>query len=282
MDTVVIFALNALTLTSILMLVGLGLAIIFGMMNVINLAHGEFVTVGAFTVAILQLNGGSFWIGLALAPVIGGLVGLMLELSVVRHLYVRPIATILATWGISLALQQGLELIFGPGPKAAASPFPGTVELLGAAYPAYRLFLIALAIAVMTAVVLVFRMTPFGLDLRCVIQNREMSSALGINTKRACSAAFALGAAVAATAGALVAPLASVLPQMGINWLAKSFFVVIVGGTGGIGGVAAGSALVGGFESMFTYYMPPTLAQALVLVLAIVLVRLRPQGLVPA
>jgi urea transport system permease protein len=282
MDAVVTIGLNAVTLISILMLVGLGLAIIFGLMNVINLAHGEFVTIGAFTVAIVHLHGGSFWLGLVLAPIIGGFAGLVMELTVVRFLYVRPIATILATWGLSLAIQQSLELIFGPGPKAVRSPLPGTLLVLGTPYPAYRLLLIGLALLIMTAVVLLFRYTAFGLNMRTVIQNRDVAETVGINTQRVYSAAFALGAAVAATGGALVAPLASIIPQMGINYLAKSFFVVIVGGTGGIGGVAAGSMLVGGLESLFTYQMPPTLAQALVLTLAVILVRLRPQGLLPA
>jgi branched-chain amino acid transport system permease protein/urea transport system permease protein len=278
----VVIALNALTLISILMLVGLGLAIIFGLMNIINLAHGEFVTLGAFAVAIVQLNGGSFWLGLLLAPMVGALTGLALELAVIRFLYTRPIGTILATWGISLAIQQSLEIAFGPGPKAAVAPVAGTLSIMGARYPSYRLIVIAMAAAIMAAVVIMFRVSAFGLNIRTTIQNRDMAAALGINVGRVYSAAFALGAAIAATAGALIAPLATVLPQMGVNYLARSFFVVIVGGTGGVGGVLAGSALVGGFESVFTFYMAPTLAQALVLILAIVLVRVRPQGLVQA
>lgn len=282
MDDAIVIVLNALTLISVLMLVSLGLAIIFGLMNVFNLAHGEFVTIGAFTLFVTQSLGGGFWLGLVLAPVIGGLAGMVLELSIVRFLYTRPVATILATWGISLALQQGLELIFGPGPKPIIPPVEGTAALLGTTYPQYRLILIGLALGIMAGVVLLFRFTPFGLDLRTVIQNRDVAAAHGINTRRVYTAAFALGAAIAATAGALVAPLVTVVPQMGINYLAKSFFVVIVGGTGGIGGVAAGSAMIGGLESVLSFTIPPTLAQALVLVLAIVVVRLRPQGLVPS
>ena len=128
----------------------------------------------------------------------------------------------------------------------------------------------------------VFRWTRFGLDLRAVIQNRDMAEALGINTQRVYAIAFSAGAAIAAVAGVLIAPLTVVIAQMGVNYLARSFFVVIVGGVGSIGGVAAGSAVVGGTETVLNYQIPVTISQALVLALAIVIVRFRPRGLVPA
>lgn len=271
--------LNALTLISILLLVGLGLAISFGLMNVTNLAHGEFVTIGAFTVYFVQSLGGSFWLGLLAAPVVGGLVGIVLEYAVIRHLYSRPMSTILATWGISLVLQQSLELTFGIGAKPVSPPVEGTVDLLVAVYPAYRLILIGIAAATLLFVILLVNRTPFGLDIRTVIQNREMAEGVGINTRRAYSIAFAFGAAIAGLAGGLVAPLAIVLPQMGVNYLANAFFVVIVGGAGSIAGLLAGSAFVGGLTSILNYQISPSLAQALVLLAAIVVVRLRPNGL---
>lgn len=271
--------LNALTLISILLLVGLGLAISFGLMNVTNLAHGEFVTIGAFTVYFVQSLGGSFWLGLLAAPVVGGLVGIVLEYAVIRHLYSRPMSTILATWGISLVLQQSLELTFGIGAKPVSPPVEGTVDLLVAVYPAYRLILIGIAAATLLFVILLVNRTPLGLDIRTVIQNREMAEGVGINTRRAYSIAFAFGAAIAGLAGGLVAPLAIVLPQMGVNYLANAFFVVIVGGAGSIAGLLAGSAFVGGLTSILNYQISPSLAQALVLLAAIVVVRLRPNGL---
>ena len=274
--------LNALTLISILMLVGLGLAIIFGLMNVINLAHGEFVTIGAYTLALVQSLGGNYWLALLLAPLVGALAGFSIERAMVQHLYARPLATILATWGLSLVLQQTLQLTFGAAPQRVDGPLAGSVSVFGAAYLAYRLLLIACALAIVTACFAVFRWTRFGLDLRAVIQNRAMADALGIDTQRIYSIAFATGAAIAAVAGVLIAPLTVVIAQMGVNYLARSFFVVIVGGAGSIAGVAAGSTVVGGVETILNYQIPVTVSQALVLVLAIIIIRFRPQGLIPS
>lgn len=275
-------ALNALTLISILMLVGLGLAIIFGLLRVINLAHGEFVTIGAYTAAFFQSLGLSYWLALMAAPFVGALIGLILERLIVRHLYTRMFATVLATWGVSLIIQQVIQLIFGAAPQSVASPFVGTIAFLGTEYPLHRLFLIAFAGALALGCYAGLRWTRFGLDLRAVIQDRDIAEAMGINTERLYAAAFSIGAGLAAIAGVLIAPMAVVIAQMGINYLARSFFVVIVGGTGGIAGVAAGSAIVGGFETLLSYQLPAIVAQAMVLVLAIVIVRFRPQGLVPS
>lgn len=282
LGSVVALILNAATLISILMLVGLGLAIIFGLMNVINMAHGEFVTLGAFTLSYVQSLGGNYWLALALAPLVGAAAGLTLEFGIVRWLYKRPLATILATWGVSLILQQLLQLIFGSGPQEAGGPIEGAVRILGTAYPAYRLLLIGFAVVIVAAVIFVFRRTRFGLDLRTVIQNRDMAEALGINTGRVYAIAFSAGAALAAIAGVLIAPLTKVIALMGANYLAPSFFVVIVGGAGSVAGVAAGSTVVGGLETILNYQVPVTVSQALVLIVAVVIVRFRPRGLVPA
>jgi branched-chain amino acid transport system permease protein/urea transport system permease protein len=274
--------LNALTLASILMIVALGLAIIFGVMNIINLAHGEFVTIGAYTLALVQSLGGSYWLALLLAPLIGGLIGLALERSLIRFLYQRPIATILATWGLSLVIQQIIQLSFGAAPRRVDSPIQGSVTIFGTAYPGYRLLLILLAGLVVAACAVGLRRTSFGLDLRAVIQNRSIAAAMGVNTDRIRAAGFAIGVAMAAVAGVLIAPLTVVIAQMGLNYLARSFFVVILGGTGGIAGVAAGSFFVGGIETVLNYQIPVTVSQALVLMLAIIVIRFRPQGLMPA
>jgi branched-chain amino acid transport system permease protein/urea transport system permease protein len=282
MDTLVNLVLNSLTLISILMLVALGLAVVYGLMGVINMAHGEFVTIGAYTVAAVQGLSGSYWLGLVLAPVVGALVGLIIERTTIRYLYTRPIATILATWGLSLVLQQLLQLAFGAAPQRVEGPLQSSVALLGSSYPAYRLWLITAAVSIVLGCFAVLRWTRFGLDVRTVIQDRDMAEALGINTRRVYQQAFSAGAALAAVAGALIAPLTVVIAQMGVNYLARSFFVVIVGGVGSIAGVAAGGAFVGGLETVFNYELRATVSQALVLVLAVILVRFRPRGLVPA
>jgi urea ABC transporter permease protein UrtB len=280
MDTAVTVILNAMTLISILMLVGLGLAIIFGLMGVINLSHGEFVTIGAFSLAFVQNHGGSFWLALLIAPLIGAFVGFLIERLLIRHLYTRPLATILATWGLSLIIQQTLQLIFGAAPQKVESPITSSIVLFGANYPLYRIVMIALAVSIVTTCYVLVKKTRFGLDLRTVIQNRDMADALGINTNRVYAIAFSFGAALAAIAGVLIAPLTAVVAQMGVNYLARSFFVVIVGGAGSVPGVVAGSAVVGGSETLLNYVIPATFSQALVLILAVIIVRLRPNGLV--
>jgi branched-chain amino acid transport system permease protein/urea transport system permease protein len=206
---------------------------------------------------------------------------LLLERGIVQWLYTRPLATILATWGVSLILQQLLQLIFGSGPQQASGPIEGAVRILGTPYPAYRLLLIAFAVAIVGVIIFVFRRTRFGLDLRTVIQDRDMAEALGINTGRVYAIAFSAGAALAAIAGVLIAPLTKVIALMGANYLAPSFFVVIVGGAGSVAGVAAGSTVVGGLETILNYQLPVTMSQALVLIVAVVIVRFRPRGLIP-
>jgi len=282
MQAAIPLILNAMTLISILLLVSLGMAIIFGLMNVINLAHGEFITIGAFTLVVIQGLGGSFWIALIVAPMVGYVIGLVLEKILISRVYGNPLHAILVTWGLSLILQQVIQLGFGSAPQPVSGPFPGPVTIAGVLYPAYRLFLIAFALATFVAVVVIFKKTRFGLDLRASIQSTEIAAVMGVNPDRVNAHAFALGSALATLAGVLIAPMAAVTAYMGINYLARSFFVVLVGGAGSIPGVAAGSGIIGGLETLLSYQIPVTVAQATVLILAIVILRFRPQGILPS
>lgn len=257
---------NTLTLISILLIVSLGLAIIFGLMNVINLAHGEFITIGAFTLVAVQALGGSFWLALLVAPAVGYCIGLLLERILIARVYKNPLHAILVTWGLSLIIQQVLVLTFGPSPQRATGPFEGAISIAGANYPGYRLFLIAFALATFATIVVLFKRTRFGLDLRASIQSTEMAAVMGVDADKINARAFAIGAALAALAGVLLAPLTAVTAFMGVNYLARSFFVVLVGGAGSVAGVAAGSGIIGGLETMLSYQIPATVAQALVLV----------------
>lgn len=283
----IVVLLNAMTLISILALVAIGLAVVFGMMDVMNLAHGEFVTIGAYTLAFAQsLNGllpssTAYWVALAVAPFIGAAFGLVIEWLVIRPLYRRPLDMILATFGVSLILQKSIELTFGALPQIVSAPVEGMVPLAGAHYPAYRLLIIVVAFLVVGGTLALFRWSQFGTDLRAVIQNRAMAEALGIDAKKLTRIAFAGGAGLAGLAGVLLGPLASVEAHLGVFYMGKAFFVVIIGGIGSVAGCVVGSALVGGAETLLNYRLDPSLASALVLALAIVLVRLRPRGLVP-
>ena len=280
MSELIVTLLNALTLISILMLVALGLAVVYGLLNVINMAHGEFVALGAYCLALINALGFGFWWALLVAPVVGYGVGVVIEWCLVRHLKRDAVATILATWGLSLVVRQLIQIVFGAAPRPVTSPFDGAVSILGASYPGYRLLLIGMAAGVLVLCLAFFYRTALGLDMRAIMQNRPMAESLGVDTGRVSLHAFGLGAALAAIAGVMLAPLTVVVPQMGINYLARSFLVVIVGGTGSVAGVAAGSTLIGGLETVLTYELSPAIAQALVLVLAVVLLRYRPTGLI--
>lgn len=283
MNDAVPVVLNVLSAISILALVALGLAIVFGMMDIVNLAHGEFVTLGAFTLAVLQRHAGTdvFWAALVIAPLIGAVAGWVLERSVIRFLYRRTLDTLLATYAVSLIVQKLLEMTMGKHPQLVSTPLANTIEIFGAPYPAYRLLTIAIAVIVVSACLLVLTRTRFGTDLRAVIQNPQMAEAVGIDTKRMNQFAFAAGAGLAALAGVLVAPYAAVVAHMGVQFLSKAFLVVVVGGIGSVVGSIAGSGVVASAETLLNYHVDPSMASAIVLILAIVLVRFRPRGLVP-
>ncbi len=283
MNEVVVLLLNVLSQVCVLALVALGLAIVFGMMDIVNLAHGEFVTLGAFTLAAMQQAGGTqaYWPALVVAPLVGAAAGWLLEVSVIRLLYHRTLDTLLATYAVSLIVQKLLELSFGKHPQLVHTPLSGSLHLLGAEYPSYRVFVIAVSSIAVALCALVFTGTRYGIHLRAVIQNPRMAEGLGINTRKMNRSAFALGAALAAFAGVLVAPLVSVESHLGLAYLGKAFFVIVVGGIGSVLGAVTGSALIGSVETLLNYRVDPSLASALVLLMAIVLIRLRPQGLVP-
>lgn len=273
-------ALDGLNYVLVIALVAMGLVVVFGLMNVINMAHGELFLLGAYTLSITEMLGGSFWLGLLLAPLLLALVGLAIEELVVRHVYHRFLDTILATWGLSIAIKQAVVLAFGPQSRTASPPFDFAVEIFGAPYPAYRLFVMAVSVVVIAGTFLLFFRTRFGLTARAVIANRRMASCLGIDTRRLDRLTFAFGAALAGLAGAVMAPLMSVDPQMGLGFLVPAFLAILVGGTGHLAGVLAGSVLVGGTDTVIARLWSPVVAQIVVFTLAIVVIRLFPRGVV--
>jgi urea transport system permease protein len=275
----VVIALDASNFILALLLVTIGLVIIFGLMNVINMAHGELFLLGAYTVVWVQQHSGSFWLALLLAPLLLAAIGLLIEEVVVRHVYHRFIDTILATWGLSIMLKQAVVIAFGPTAQQVDNPLPRTVVVLGTLYPSYRLFIMAVAIAVAAGVFVLFYRTNFGLAARAVIANRPMASSLGINTRRMDRITFALGAALAGLAGAVMAPLMSVDPQMGVGFLIPAFLSILVGGTGTLLGALLGSTLIAGSSTVVSSVWSQIAAQVVVFGLAIVIIRLFPQGL---
>lgn len=279
MDRLAIALLDASNAVLVLALVSLGLAIIFGLMNVINMAHGEFLMIGAYTVLALTVAGVPFVLAVAAAPLAAAAVGLVAEELVIRRTYERLLDTILATWGLSLVLRQALVLLFGPGAHAVAAPDLGGVALFGTVYPVYRLAVMAIAIAAIAGTVLLFFRTRFGLAARAVIANRAMAAALGIDTRRLDRITFALGAGLAGLAGAVMAPLIAIDPAGGLGWLVPGFLAVLVGGLGSLTGPLAGAAGVGAVDSFTAALHSPIAAQLTVFILAILVIRLFPRGL---
>lgn len=266
--------------TSVLIIAALGLGITFGMMGVINLAHGALITVGAYTAFAITNAGLSLWVAFIIAPVVVALVGLIMEISVISRLYDRPLDTLLATWGFALVIQEVIKVIFGTSARSVPNPYSDPVVVLGSSLPKYRLFLTGLSIGVILVTYIGFQYTSFGLRSRAVIQDDQMANMLGTNVNRVYRATFMIGAALAGLAGAAVAPIVGVDPRTGIGYLVQSFFVVIVGGTGQLlAGTLSGSGLIGGSAALLSFESSQTFAQTIVFVFAIIVIRLRPQGI---
>lgn len=279
MEQVLILALDASNFVLAIILVAMGLVIIFGLMNVINMAHGEFFLLGAYVVAFTEASGGTFWLALFAAPVFVGLVGLVLEELVIRHVYHRFLDTILATWGLSIFIKQAVVLVFGPASLTVSEPIAAQVEILGSPYPVYRLFIMAVSLAVIALTFWLFFRTRFGLTARGVIANRDMASCLGINTRRLDRMTFAFGAALAGLAGAVMAPIMSVDPQMGLGFLVPAFLSILVGGAGHLAGTLVGAAVIGGTDTIAANIWSSVVAQIIVFSMAVVAIRLFPRGI---
>ncbi|MFG5117754.1 urea ABC transporter permease subunit UrtB [Methylorubrum sp. POS3] len=276
---------NALVLgasiASIWLIAAIGLTIIYGTVGVINMAHGEFIMLGAYTSYALQsFLGLPFLLCLPASFVVVALVGLAIERGLIRYLYNRPLDTLLATWGVSLVLMQGVRLIFGSDPKYIAVPeiFQSNVEIGFASLSVFRLVVIGITALVVAATAWLFYRTRFGMQVRAVMQNKEMAASFGINADRVYMTTFAIGAGLAGLAGSLFGVLAIVLPTMGTAYVVQAFLVVVVGGGTLLGSVAA-AGLTGELQSIFAFVTNDTFARFLLYVLIVVFLRFRPRGL---
>jgi urea transport system permease protein len=279
MDYVFIVVLQLAVTIANLALISIGLAIVFGMMRVINFAHGEFLMLGGYSAIISTRAGVNLWIAIfIIAPVVVGAVGILLERLVIRHLYGRMIDTMLATWGISLALIGLVTVIFG-NTVSGISPPLGSLTVGRYAIGIYELLLVVVAAALFTAGWLVLRQTSLGLIARGTMQDREMSAALGIDPSRVYATTFAVGAAITGLSGALIAPIVGVVPTIGAMYIAKAFITVISGGVAILAGTLGSSILLGGVNTVVSFVFTPVLGEVALLVAAVVLLRLLPQGI---
>jgi len=280
LDLFVALALQIIYGIANLVLISLGLAIIFGMMRVINLAHGEFLMLGGYTVVVSTNNGVNIWFAmLILAPLVVGIIGVIVERLLIRFLYGRMVDTLLATWGLSLLIIGLVTTIFGAQTATTISPPLGSIEIGDYRTSIYELFLIGVAVVLSCAVYAVLKLTKLGLLARGTMQSADMAAALGVSTQRIYMITFGLGAAVSGLAGGLLAPITGVLPTIGATYIAKAFITVISGGSAILAGTTSASILLGGINGIMSFITGPTIGEVALLVAAIILLRLMPTGI---
>ncbi len=269
--------LDIVTTAAILFSVATGLLLVFGVMKIINFAHGGFLTVGGYSALIVTNLGLHPWWSLPFAFVIGFGCGMIVERLVMRPLYARPLDAILATWGLGIIIGQLITLAFGREVQFVQSPVTGAIDFLGASYSQYRLILVLAAVALAMALALVLNGTRLGLQTRAVIMNENLARGLGINSGLVRFVTFSLGAALASLAGALITPLSSVDPNMGVPWLINAFMLVLVSGVS-LSSLAIACLLLGGAQVLVSIYGNPVLGGLTIVVLAALVLRFRPQG----
>lgn len=264
---------------SSLVLIALGLAIVFGMMRVINLAHGEFLMLGAYSAITAVNHGINFYVAvLFIAPMVVGLIGLVVERLIIRRLYGRIVDTMLATWGLSLLFVGLVTTLFGNTTTGISSPI-GAVSIGSASVSGYKFFIIAVAVLAVLLLMLLFKKTEFGLIARATMQNPAMASAVGVDPKRIYAATFALGAALAGLAGGVMAPITGIVPGIGTSFVAKAFITVIGGGASVMVGTLTASTIFGAVNQVASFLTTPVLGEVAMLLTAVMLVRLMPQGI---
>lgn len=279
-----------ISLGSVLLLAAIGLAITFGTMGVINMAHGEMVMLGAYTTFVVQdlirtdapsLFGASLFIAVPLAFVVAGAVGVLIERTVIRFLYRRPLETLLATWGLSLVLQQGVRTIFGPTNREVGTPAwtSGALDVGAMSLTYNRITIVIFAFSVFAILLLVLRYTSLGLYVRAVTQNRRMAGSMGIRTNRIDALAFGLGSGVAGIAGVALSQIDNVSPNLGQGYIIDSFMVVVFGGVGNLWGTLVGALTLGIANKLLEPYAGAVLGKIVLLTAIILFIQRRPRGL---
>jgi branched-chain amino acid transport system permease protein/urea transport system permease protein len=267
---------NIIVLAATFVLIALGLHFTFGLLNVVNLVHGELILIGGYTAFQIQETTGSVVLGIVAAPVVAGLVGAVMERGILRFLYERPLDSLLATFGLAVIIRQVVQLIWSANPRTVEDPIGGSFELAGYNVPWWRLVVVIVTIVLAVAVWALLARTGFGLHARATVRNPGLAETMGISTGVMRAALFAIGAGLAGLAGAVLAPLSTLNPQFGLLFLVNSFLVVILGGQGSLRGLIIAGIVLGGSLAILQFNISTVYAQIVVLVIAIVGVRLRP------
>lgn len=262
-----------------LALITIGLAIVFGMMRVINLAHGEFLMLGAYTAITATSFGINIFISiLVIAPIVVGVIGLFVEWFVIRYLYGRLVYTMLATWGLSLLFIGLVTTIFGNTTAGISSPL-GPISIGAVNVSGYKLFIIGVTVTVFVLLVILFKKTPFGLIARATMQNPDMAAAVGVDPKKTYAFTFALGAGLAGLAGGVIAPVTGIVPTIGESFVAKAFITVISGGSSVVTGTVSASTVFGAINQIGSFLTTPVFGEVAMLLAAVLLVRAMPKGI---
>lgn len=281
MDQIIMTLFNGLSASSIILLTSIGLAVTFGLMRVINMAHGEFIMIGAYTTYVVQSLGLSYFLAIPMAFLVTFFLGVVLEKLVISRLYGREADSLLATWGISLILQQAARTIFGSQGVLVTTPriLNGGLKIGGVTFSYNRIFIICLVLFCLIGVWVMMYKTNFGSQMRATMQNREMAQCLGINSKKVDSMTFGLGSGLAGIAGCSIALLGSIDSTVGQNYIVNSFMAVVLGGVGKLAGTIVGSGTIGFSSIIIEAFTSSSIAKALVLLIVIIFLQKRPQGL---
>lgn len=279
MDFLFVIIVEILYMIASLVLISVGLAVVFGMMKVINLAHGEFMMMGGYAaITAVKLGINVFVAMLIVAPVVVGLIGLVVERLVIRYLYGRLVDTMLATWGLSLFFIGCVTMIYGNTTTGISTPIPGFAvgdyQING-----YNFFIILVAVVLLVAISLILKTTRMGLIARGTMQRPDMASALGYSPDRIYMATFFCGSALSGLAGAVFAPMVGLVPTSGGTYIAKAFITVISGGPALVAGLISSAGVFGLVNQVFTFSVSPVFGEVALLVAAIILLRLVPQGI---
>ena len=275
----VLFSLNGLVWGLIIALIALGLSLVFGLIEIINIAHGDLFMLGAVLAWYVIRATGNFWLALLTVPLVVGLFGILIERGVLRPIEHKPIITILATFGLSLIFQQSVLATFGGAPQRIEEPIHGLIPLVGTFYPVYRIFVALCSLVALAGLWLFLYKTRYGMWMRAVRQDREMAIALGIPSQQVYMLTFGLGSGLAALGGVLAAPVTSLEFQMGLDVLPTAFIVVIIGGLGSLQGTLVAAVLLGLLEGLANVFVTPTTARIFSLVFMAVVLLVRPQGI---
>ncbi|MCA3131973.1 MAG: branched-chain amino acid ABC transporter permease [Betaproteobacteria bacterium] len=280
MDTAVKLIFDLLAFTSVMVLIVLGLGVIASMMGIFNFAHGEFVLLGAYTLFLFQENGLPSWMGILAAPIVVALVGLLLERTVIRRFYSAPIIAMLGTFAIGLVIREVVRGLLGGHYKSISEPLEGMFTVAGLSFSVWRSVIIVITLLVIAGSWALLSRTRLGLQVRGALENPGLARACGISTTRLYALTFAFGSALAGLAGALIVPLYQLSADIGTRFLVQAFLSVMLGGVGTFEGPVLGAAAVGGMASGLPWVVLPVLADPLVFVIALAIVKFRPQGFI--